>query len=84
MWGIIVTLDSQTKYSDRYEDPVEELPTLLSEEQKARLNPLFFPPQTWEMFFNKKARTGEFRASAPAAPFVLFGYPWVDGVIYPV
>lgn len=51
--------DSQTKYSDRYEDPVEELPTLLSEEQKARLNPLFFPPQTWEMFFNKKARTAK-------------------------
>ncbi|KAK9899695.1 hypothetical protein P389DRAFT_207332 [Cystobasidium minutum MCA 4210] len=49
--------DAHTKYSDRYEDPVEELPTLLTETQKARLNPDFFPQATWDMYFNKKLRT---------------------------
>lgn len=55
--------DAHTKYSDRYEDPVEELPTLLTENQKARLNPDFFPQPTWDMYFNKKLRTSEFHVS---------------------
>ena len=51
--------ESQSKYSDRFDDAVEELPSLASDEQKARMNMEFFPTQTWQAFYNKQARSGE-------------------------
>ena len=50
--------EHQTRFADRYDDPVEELPSLASDRQKARMNPDFFPTLTWQSFYNKKARVG--------------------------
>ncbi|CAD6566944.1 MAG: hypothetical protein CYPHOPRED_001288 [Cyphobasidiales sp. Tagirdzhanova-0007] len=51
--------ESQSKYSDRFDDAVEELPSLASDEQKARMNMEFFPTQTWQAFYNKQARSAK-------------------------
>lgn len=54
---ILTYLASHTKYSDRFDDPVEKLPTLDSAEQKARMGMEFFPTLTYQAFYSKKART---------------------------
>lgn len=58
-----VSTAGTVKYSDRYEDPVEKLPSLADAEQKARLNAEFFPNLTWKAFFD-----GERRSSAYLMP----------------
>ena len=44
------------KYSDRYEEPVEVMPSLTDAEQKERLNPAFFPTAIWQAFFEKQPK----------------------------
>lgn len=51
--------EHQARFADRYDDPVEELPSLSSDRQKARMNPDFFPTLTWQSFYNKKARVAK-------------------------
>jgi len=47
---------SHSKYSDRYEAPVDQLNTMASEEQKNRMGMEFFPTMIWQAFYNKKSR----------------------------
>lgn len=42
---------AHSKYSDKYEDAAESLPSITS--QKDRMNPEFFPPSLWNGFFEK-------------------------------
>lgn len=50
------TTASMVKYSDRYEEPVEVMPSLTDAEQKERLNPAFFPTAIWQAFFEKQPK----------------------------
>jgi len=47
---------STTKFTDRYDEPVDQLPTMASDAQKERMGMEFFPTMTWQAFYNKQAR----------------------------
>ncbi|KAL7009267.1 hypothetical protein EMMF5_000897 [Cystobasidiomycetes sp. EMM_F5] len=69
------------KYSDRYEDPVEKLPSLADAEQKARLNAEFFPNLTWKAFFDGERRSTrkKHKKVAKATKDVVGGEEGADG-----